>query len=31
MARSEPDLAALVPQQPAGVSGLALLWRVRSC
>jgi len=30
MARSEPDLAALVPQQPAGVSGLALLWRVRS-
>jgi peptide/nickel transport system permease protein len=30
MARSEPDLAALVLQQPSGVGGLALLWRVRS-
>jgi peptide/nickel transport system permease protein len=30
MARSEPDLSALVLQQPSGVGGLALLWRVRS-
>jgi peptide/nickel transport system permease protein len=30
MARSEPDHAALVLQQPAGGGGLALLWRVRS-
>ena len=30
MARSEPDLAALALQQPSGVGGLALLWRVQS-